>query len=168
MASVPEQLRQARADRNLSVEQVAEITKLRADHVRALEEGNYAFFAAPVYVRGFVRSYASLLRLDLPEVMSALERELGSEGRPADLGSSSEPARGLVDGVMLQLSKLDLRKSLVGAGVLALLAVLVIVWISWRYYGKTDPLQGIKPGVYQSTQHVSGETLPLPGSAPKR
>ena len=48
MSTVAEQLRQAREARNLTVQQVAEITKIRTDHVRAVEEGNYDVFSAPV------------------------------------------------------------------------------------------------------------------------
>ena len=70
MASVGEQLRTAREKQGLSIPQVVEQTKLRSDHVRALEEGNYDVFAAPVYVRGFVRSYASLLRLEVSSVLA--------------------------------------------------------------------------------------------------
>ena len=59
MASVAEQLRAAREAKNLTVSQVAETTKIRGDHIRALEEGNYNVFVAPVYSRGFIRTYAT-------------------------------------------------------------------------------------------------------------
>ncbi len=61
MSTVAEQLRQAREARNLTEQQIVEITKIRTDHLRALEEGNFDVFSAPVYIRGFVRSYATLL-----------------------------------------------------------------------------------------------------------
>jgi cytoskeletal protein RodZ len=60
--SVPEQLRQARQAQNLTIQQVAEITKIRSDHIRALEEADYNVFSAPVYIRGFTRTYATLLK----------------------------------------------------------------------------------------------------------
>src|SRR5436309_15813117 len=81
MRTVAEQLRTAREARGLTVYQVAEITKIRTDHLRALEEGNYDGFSAPVYIRGFVRTYANLLRLDVPRLMTALEAELGRTER---------------------------------------------------------------------------------------
>ena len=76
MPTVAEQLRTSREAQSLTVYQVAEITKIRTDHVRALEEGKYEAFAAPVYIRGFVRTYAGLLKLDVPRLMSLLETEL--------------------------------------------------------------------------------------------
>jgi len=66
MSTVAEQLRQAREARHLTVQQAAEITKIRTDHLRALEEGNFEVFSAPVYIRGFVRSYSTLLKMEVP------------------------------------------------------------------------------------------------------
>ena len=78
MSTVAEQLKQAREAQKMTVQELAEITKIRTDHVRALEEGNFNIFPAPVYIRGFVRTVATLLKLDVPQVMSALERRTGS------------------------------------------------------------------------------------------
>lgn len=71
MPTVAEQLRQAREARNLTVQQVADVTKIRTDHLRALEEGNFDMFSAPVYIRGFVRTYSTLLKLDVRQTMGA-------------------------------------------------------------------------------------------------
>ena len=72
MSTVAEKLRQAREARNLTVHQVADVTKIRTDHIRALEEGKFDVFSAPVYIRGFVRTYSTLLKLDVPQIMAAL------------------------------------------------------------------------------------------------
>jgi len=76
MSTVAEQLRKGREAQNLSVQQLAEITKIRSDHIRALEEGNFDVFSAPVYIRGFVRTCSTLLKLNVPQVMAALDEEL--------------------------------------------------------------------------------------------
>ena len=49
MATVAEQLRSAREAQNLDIYQVAEITKMKTDHIRALESGEYDGFAAPIF-----------------------------------------------------------------------------------------------------------------------
>ena len=84
MSTVAEQLRQAREAKHLTVQQVAETIKIRSDHVRALEEGNFNVFSAPVYIRGFVRTYSTLLKLDVPRVMVALDGELGQTKKFAE------------------------------------------------------------------------------------
>ena len=72
MATVGEYLRAGRAARQLTLHQVGETTKIRTDYLEALESGDYNRFVAPVYIRGFVRAYATMLRLDLPQVMACL------------------------------------------------------------------------------------------------
>ena len=51
MPTVAEQLRDTRKAQKLSIQRVAELTNIKSEHLRALEEGNYTTFAAPIYVR---------------------------------------------------------------------------------------------------------------------
>jgi cytoskeletal protein RodZ len=168
MSTVAEQLRQAREARNLSVEQVAEILKIRTDHVRALEEGNYDVFSAPVYIRGFVRTYSTLLKLDGKQLMKVLDGELGQTAKFAEPPPLPHHSRSPLDVIMLQLSQMDWRKTSIVLGIAVLVAGGLLVANLWRKGRTSAPLNNLKPGVYQSTQSVSGDTLPLPGSAPRR
>lgn len=162
MSTVAEQLHQAREARHLTVEQVAEITKIRGDHVRALEEGNFDVFSAPVYIRGFVRTYSTLLKLDVPQVMAALDGELGQTKKFAEPPPLSDHPRGALDFVMLQLSKIDWQKGALVLGAIALVLACILGFIAWRHQQNRDPLKGLKPGVYHAPARTSGETLPLP------
>jgi phosphoglycolate phosphatase-like HAD superfamily hydrolase/transcriptional regulator with XRE-family HTH domain len=110
MPTVAEQLRAARESKNLTIQQVAEITKIRTDHIRALEEGNFDMFVAPVYIRGFTRTYATLLKLDVPQLIKALELELGQTEKFAEPPRLSDNKKGALDFVMLQFSKVNLRR----------------------------------------------------------
>ncbi len=168
MSTVAEQLHQARQAQNLTVQQVAEITKIRSDHLRALEEGNFDVFSAPVYIRGFVRTYATLLKLDVRQIMAALDAELGQTRKFAEPPPLSGQPRGILDVITLQLSTVDWRKAALGLGLVLLAVGLTWAWFAWRHYRTTDPLKGLPPGVYQSTQGLSGDTLPLPPPAPRR
>jgi cytoskeletal protein RodZ len=165
MSTVAEQLRQAREAQNLTEQQVVQITKIRTDHLRAIEEGNYDVFSAPVYIRGFVRGYAKLLKLDVPQVMAALDGELAQTTKFAEPPPLTEHPRGVVDFIMLQLSKVDFRMVLIGLGLVITLVAVVSVWAALRH---RDPLKGLKPGVYQATRGTTGDTLPLPTPAPRR
>jgi cytoskeletal protein RodZ len=160
MSTVAEQLRQARETQKLSVQELAEITKIRTDHIRALEEGNFNMFSAPVYIRGFVRTLSTLLKMDVPQVMSALDGELGQTVKFREPPPLTDQPKTPLDFVMLQLSKLNLGKSVVVLGVLAVAAIIVLAVAINRHKQRTDPLAGLKPGVYQPSN--SGETLPVP------
>lgn len=159
MATVGEMLRQARERSNRTIKDYSEITKIRSDHLDALESGRYDAFSAPVYIRGFVRSYASALKISVPEVLAELDRELALTER------FKEPPRltretGAVDFVMLQLSKINWTVALP----LILLALILLVAVfGYRAYENaksTDPLKDLGPGLYQPP--ASGETLALP------
>jgi cytoskeleton protein RodZ len=77
-------LRAARLAQNLGVADVARQLKLSVGQVEALESGDFQRLPGPVFVRGFVRNYARLLRVDaellLESVAASLPRE---EPRPA-------------------------------------------------------------------------------------
>ena len=162
MSTVSEQLRQAREAQKLTVHQVAEIIKIRTDHLRALEAGNFEVFSAPVYIRGFVRGYATLLKLDVPGVMTALEAELKGTDKFSEPPPLTDSPRGPLDFVMLQLSKLNKNNVQFAVGTVVFLAVVVVIFFIVRHTRKSDPLADLKPGVYQPAQTNSGDTLPLP------
>jgi hypothetical protein len=160
MSTVAEQLHLAREAKSLTIHQVAEVTKIRTDHIRALEEGNFNIFSAPVYIKGFVRTYATLLKLDVPRVMATLDEELGQTKKfrePPPL--SDQPSKAL-DFITLQLSKLNWRKASVILGAVAGLIILIVAGIAWLHRGSDDPLANLAPGTYQPAK--TGETLPLP------
>ncbi|MBI3853843.1 MAG: helix-turn-helix domain-containing protein [Verrucomicrobia bacterium] len=168
MPTVAEQLREGREAQNLTVYQVAEITKIRTDHVRALEEGNFQVFSATVYIRGFVRSYAAVLKLDVPQIMAALDEELSQTEQFSEPPPLSDQPRTAVDFIMLQFSKVNRRTALIALGVALALISLIVIALWWRHYRNADPLAGLTPGLYQPTQNVSGELLPLPPAPPRR
>ena len=161
MSTVAETLRQAREAQHLTVHQIADVTKIRTDHIRALEEGNFDVFSAPVYIRGFVRSYSTLLKLDVPRMMAALEAELKQTDKFSEPPPLSDQKKGPLDFVTLQLSKIDWRKGVIVASVLALVLIGGAIFLVVRYYNHRDPLKNLKPGLIQPATTNSGETLPV-------
>lgn len=161
MTTVAEQLQRTREAQKLSINDVAEVTKIRTDHIRALEEGNFNVFAAPVYIRGFVRTYALMLKLDVANVMAELEKELGQTEKFREPPPLTEQKKGIVDFLTLQASKLNWKV----ASVIAVAAgvILVIYFISSviRHHRSADPLKDLGPGTYQAAP-TGGETVPLP------
>ncbi|HKW69310.1 MAG TPA: helix-turn-helix transcriptional regulator [Candidatus Dormibacteraeota bacterium] len=61
-----------RGERGLSIEQVAASTRIRAEHLRALEADDFERFPAPVYAKGFLRTYATYLGLDSEELLDLM------------------------------------------------------------------------------------------------
>ena len=166
MATVAEQLRSAREALSMDVYQAAEITKIKSDHIRALESGDYDIFSAPVYVRGFVRTYAKALKLDPARIMEALELEIGEEGNMIDkpaTPANAEEAPGILDLAMLQLSRLNWRI------VLATVAAALVIFLTAsalrnRALRNADPLRDLGLGIYLPPTNQTGERLAPPGS----
>ena len=160
MPTVAEQLRAAREARKLTVEQVAEMTKIRTDHIRALEEGNYNRFPAPIYIRGSVKNCAMKLKLDVPQIMAALEAELKGTEKFSEPPPLVEHSKSPLDYVMFWLSKMNAKLMFAAGGILA--TVLLVLFANWAVHHRQNrnPLAGLPPAVYQSTN--SGDTLPLP------
>lgn len=162
MSSVADQLRTAREARKLTVQQVAEATKIRTDHIRALEEGNFNVFSAPVYIRGSVRAYATLLKLDVQQIMSVLNAELGETEKFHEPPPLSDQPKGVLNFVTLQLSKLNWRKSVNVLVTLFVLVVVIVIASIWLHNKNSDPLSGLPPAVYHPSKPDTGEVLPLP------
>ena len=164
MPTVAEQLRTAREAQSLTVYQVADATKIKTDHIRALDEGNFDVFSATVFIRGFVRTYATLLHLDVPAVMATLDRELSGNEKFAEPPPLTNERKGVVDWMTLQLSRINWRIALpllvVGIGAL----VVIFSYRAWRTAQSRDPLQNLQPGVHQSKSNSPGNMLPVPGS----
>jgi cytoskeletal protein RodZ len=159
MTTVGEQLRKAREARKLAVHEVVDITKIRGDHLRALEEGNYSVFSAPVYIRGFVRTYSNLLKLDTAQILEQLGRELADSGQVDPMLARKKQS--MLDLAMFQLSKFSRRMVWRAAGTVAVLLILAGCWLGWSHYRNGDPTAGLDAGLYQWPAN-SGETLPLP------
>jgi cytoskeleton protein RodZ len=71
-AGAGEWLRRSREEAGLSIDAVAQQLKLAPRQVKALEEGSFEDLPGRTFVRGFVRNYARLLKLDPAAVVAAL------------------------------------------------------------------------------------------------
>src|SRR5271163_5002810 len=114
MPTVAEQLRAAREAKNLTVQQVADATKIRTDHVRALEEGNFTVFSATVYIRGSVKIYAKFLKLDEAKLLAALGAELKATEKFSEPPALVETKKTFSDTLISLLAKVNWKVGVAG------------------------------------------------------
>lgn len=81
-------LKAARAVQNLSIADVARQLRLSVSQVEALEAGAFDRLPGPVFVRGFIRNYARLLKIDPDRILRSIEGDLAApqardEGPPS-------------------------------------------------------------------------------------
>lgn len=80
----------ARAAEKLSVAEAARHLKLSVVQIEALESGDFDRLPGPVFVRGFVRNYARLLKLDPDALMRRVEPELSPQAYSPETPPSKE------------------------------------------------------------------------------
>lgn len=79
MITVGEKLKEVRAQRKLSLEEVAKATKIRKEFLEAIEKGNYKLLPSSTYVQGFVKNYIDFLRLPRKEYLALFRREFDEQ-----------------------------------------------------------------------------------------
>lgn len=103
MQTIGERLEEARKRKGISIREAAEATKIRSDYLQKFEANSFDIDLPALYLRGFLRSYAKYLDLDVDRLGQDLTAALASEGKPArrdsrevlgrvDFGVSSPPS----------------------------------------------------------------------------
>ena len=160
MSTVAEQLRAAREAQGLTVQQVADATKIRTDHIGALEQGDFSVFSAPIYIRGSVKNYAKVLKLDLAPLLTALETELGRTEKFSEPPPFTDDPKKPLDRLLFLLAKLNFKWALAIAGLASVVAVTLLLHAIWKHHAESDSLANLPPARYEPAS--PGDTLPLP------
>jgi cytoskeleton protein RodZ len=88
--SIGSTLKQKREARHLSIEQVAEQTRIRAHYLQALENDDLSAIPSMAQARGFLRIYSEFLGLTLDELSSAA-RSTEAQLPASPAASTAEP-----------------------------------------------------------------------------
>lgn len=72
-----ERFRAAREERGLTLSEVGEQLRIRSVYLAAIEDENWKAIGAPVYIRGFLRTYARFLGLDPEEAVGEFNTASG-------------------------------------------------------------------------------------------
>ena len=92
MPALGEEFRSAREARGLTLSDVAEQIHIRSVYLNAIENDDWAAIGAPVYVRGFIRTYARFLALDAGEAVAQFNETAPVE-RPAPTATAAGDER---------------------------------------------------------------------------
>lgn len=150
-------LRMAREARDTSVAEVAAALKMSPRQIEAIENEDFSRLSGATFIRGFVRNYARLLKIDAAPVLAALAEQAALP--QAELNAPADA------GVRMPMSGSRQGKGLVGATVLAL-AVLGIALALYFDAIDTDYFLGPKSGPVTSTPRGAPQIVqPLPQPA---
>lgn len=160
-------LRQAREAQNMTLNDVAEITKIRTDHLRALEEGRFEIFMAPVYIKGFIRSYAQAVKLDPQTVLPLVDDELRQIDKFKDSPSLTGRKKGALDWIMFQLSRIHWEIVLPALGIIFLVFISYHVYRVYQQHKSRDIFSEYGINQYQPKPEKYELYLPVPSNPPQ-
>ncbi|SDS29400.1 helix-turn-helix domain-containing protein [Opitutus sp. GAS368] len=83
MQTIGEKLEEARKRKGISIREAAESTKIRGDYLQKFEANSFDVDLPPLYIRGFLRSYARYLDLEPDRIVSDYDALGGRERKPA-------------------------------------------------------------------------------------
>ncbi|HSH01269.1 MAG TPA: RodZ domain-containing protein [Anaerolineae bacterium] len=81
-------LREAREAKSLTIDDVAEKTRINERFITALEQGEYSKLPTPAHTRGFLRNYARFLHLDPDPLLERYQQTNPKDGAPAGTGNA--------------------------------------------------------------------------------
>ena len=154
-SSVGERLKAAREQKKLSLEDIADQTRIPLRHLQNLEAGDWSNLPAPTYTIGFAKSYASAVGLDRTEIGDDLRAEMGGQrfesGGNAEVFEPADPARTMPRWLVL---------STIGAIVLL---VVIMTWLNNRSL-EPDPAEAPASEVAAAapSQQPSAAAQPAP------
>ena len=153
-------LRAGREERGLTIQQVADELHLDVRLVQAIESNNFLLLGAPVYARGHLRKYATVLGLSPEAVISHYETLTDVPAAPTVIPSS-------VAAPPPQRVSLRVPVSIV-AGIVA---VGLLVWIATALWGgsKSSQVSSVPAQATPTTATVAAEpqqTAPTPSAQP--
>lgn len=158
MPSVGEQLRAAREQKKLSLEDIATSTRIPRRHLESLESGDWSKLPAPTYSVGFAKSYAGAVGLDRTAIGEQLRAEMGgyrADTSSAEVFQAADPARTMPKGLVL------------GAIAAVIVMVLLFSWIQNRAIGEPDDVPATEapatpaPAAPAPTQQQPAATGPV-------
>lgn len=108
----------------MSLSDVAEHLHIRSTYLQAIEEEDWPVIGAPVYIRGFIRTYARFLGVDPEHAIEAFNATVPSNPPTKQWNGGAAVASGSSSG----------RKPSLWLGLLVAIAAGLVVYVGFGYY----------------------------------
>lgn len=157
-------LKEARAERGLELADISELTHVRQDYLRALEEGRYADLPEDVYSRNFVRLYAQAVGVPAAQALETYQAERQRAGGLTTIEERLEKERrGEPPPPPMRRRQDRPGGPRIGPTVLTLLLVVVLVGLAVWGYNSLFFKGGTTPTT--ANNGTSAPLLPTPNAA---
>ena len=157
MVRAGQRLKDKRLKNGLTLEEVAKTTKIKAQFLSAIENGEYEKLPSATYVYGFVKNYAQFLGLPEKETLAVFKREYNLEREDKAL------PEGLSGEKEFRISQFRLSQG-ARIAIVIFIALLGYVLFQYRYTIISPPLEVSSPlendVVFSPIVEVRGKTDP--------
>ena len=157
MVRAGERLQEVRLEKDLSLEEVSENTKIKKSFLEYIEKGEYNKLPSVSYAQGFVRNYAKFLGLSEKEILALFRREFDEDKAYRVLPKGFESKE------QFPSAGFKIKYTIV-AVILVFSFLLLYIAFQYRYAILNPPLEVISPSqtdrIVSSRLEVSGKTDP--------
>lgn len=167
MPTVGEILRAEREKQGLTVKDIEKATSIRGLYIQAIEDDKYDVLPGEVYLKGFMRNYASFLGLDAQHILDAYRASQPSQAAPPPAPAVTNPA--LAPKTEQNRSREGERRNSVGRWLIALVVIAIVAGAAWAAMNFLNPSapQPAKPPQAQVTPPQT-PAQPAPPAAPQK
>lgn len=155
-------LRAARDAAGLSQADIARKLRMSQQSIKDIEGDDYSHFSAVIYVSGYIRNYATLLKLDPKPLLDAFY-QMGFAEEVKSLGRTS--ASTLMTGVHRTVMTNRSHNNVARWATLAVLGLLITLvglwWYGQHHHQHALPLANMTQSQPAPAQHASTVQLPL-------
>ncbi|WP_019152717.1 helix-turn-helix domain-containing protein [Robertmurraya massiliosenegalensis] len=159
MTELGNRLKEARLEKDMSLDDLQAVTKIQKRYLEGIEEGNYSMMPGPFYVRAFIKQYAEAVELEPEELFEQYQ---------ADVPASFK------DDIPEKLSRVQNRKTISGGNskffdilpkILVFLFIIGALAVIWYFYPKdggneaNDPVENNTGGSasYEEAENLTRE-----------
>lgn len=151
-----ERMKKIRNERRLSLAEISKSTKIQSKYLEYLEEGEYMKLPADVYVKGFIKSYATFMGLDDIGLIKQYQREKGIHKNIKKISDDDK------NNIPIKFSSFIITPKIIIISAIILVAVAILAYLykEVNSFISTPRLVVIKPSdglsVDGNSTHVTG------------
>ncbi|HOW60858.1 MAG TPA: helix-turn-helix domain-containing protein [Candidatus Moranbacteria bacterium] len=155
-----ERMKKIRNERRLSLAEISKSTKIQSKYLEYLEEGEYMKLPADVYVKGFIKSYATFMGLDDIGLIKQYQREKGIHKNIKKISDDDK------NNIPIKFSSFIITPKIIIISAIILVAVAILAYLykEVNSFISTPRLVVIKPSDGSS---VEGNSIHVTGIAEK-
>ena len=158
-------LRREREKRKLTLEDIAEKTKIRKRYLEAIENEEFEVLPGAVYVKGFITSYIKCLGItDLPEVKDIMQADTTVQEIKHEDEYVSAQAKKKIKSPKIEEEPLNKKRSVIL--LLSVLAICALLAVQWLFNGGLQ--NNVQEEVPPVTEQIPQENIPVEPIVPEK